>query len=321
MLPPANSYKKEGNAKRMNFLNFVKKISEYLSNPDYRFKINAQLGLYNRMSDEKFLKRMYKIDIGKELDLDNPKTFNEKLNWLKINDRNPLYTTLVDKYEVKSFVSEKIGSQYVVPTIGVWDKFEEIDFDTLPNQFVLKCTHDSGGLVICKDKSTFDFKKAKSKIKKCLKNNYYYHLREWPYKNVKPRIIAEQYMEDSNSGDLKDYKFFAFNGKVKALYIATDRQNKDEEVKFTFFDRDFNYLPFTNAHQNAVELPQKPKCFDEMIMLAEKLSEGIKQVRLDFYEVDEKVYFGEITFFHMSGLNRFHPEEWDAIFGSWIDLK
>jgi len=235
-------------------------------------------------------------------------------------DRNPLYTTLVDKYEVKEFVSNIIGSDYIIPTLGVWDKFDDIDFDKLPNRFVLKCTHDSGGLVICKDKALFDKKLAKKKINKCLKKNYYYHLREWPYKDVKPRIIAEQYMEDSNSKDLKDYKLFAFKGEVKALYVATDRHSKESGLKFTFFDKDFNHLPFTNSHPNADVLPTKPTCFEEMVSLAEKLSKDLKQARIDFYEVDGRVYFGEITFFHMSGLKKFEPYEWDKIFGSWIEL-
>lgn len=305
----------------MNFKKFINKLKLYLESPDYRFKINAQLGLYNHMSDEKFLKRMYKINIGKELDLDNPKTFNEKLNWLKINDRNPLYTDLVDKYEVKKYVAQKLGEEYIIPTIGVWDHFDDIDFDKLPEQFVLKCTHDSGGLVICKDKAKLNKAAAKKKINKCLKKNYYYHLREWPYKNVRPRIIAEKYMEDPTSHDLKDYKFFAFDGEVKALYVATDRQSKDGEVKFTFFDRDFHHLPFTNAHPNADVLPPKPMCFEEMVSLAEKLSEDLTQARIDFYEVDGRVYFGEITFFHMSGLKKFEPEEWDMTFGDWINLE
>lgn len=304
----------------MNPLVILKRLSKYVTNADYRFKVNASLGLCNHMSDEKFIKRMYKASMGEEVNLDSPVTYNEKLQWLKLHNRNPLYTTLVDKYEVKKYIAEKIGEEYIIPTLGIWDSFDEIDFDKLPNQFVLKCTHDSGGLVICKDKAKLNLEKTKKIINKSLKKNYYYHLREWPYKDVKPRIIAEQYMEDPAYGELRDYKFFAFNGSVKALFIATDRQTKGEETKFDFFDREYNHLPFTNGHPNAKNLPQKPKCFEEMILLAEKLSVDIPQVRVDFYEVDGKIYFGEMTFFHFSGLMPFEPKEWDEAFGNWIVL-
>ncbi len=200
-------------------------------------------------------------------------------------------------------------------------KFDDIDFDKLPNRFVLKCTHDSGGLVICKDKSQFDVKSAKKRINKCLKRNYYYHGREWPYKNVKPRIIAEEYKEDSNSRELCDYKFFCFDGKVKALFIASDRQKNGEETKFDFFDENFNFLPFTNGHPNASILPEKPKNFEKMKLLSQKLSKGFAHVRVDFYEVDNKVYFGEITLSHWSGMVPFVPEEWDLKLGNLLQLN
>lgn len=304
----------------MNPLVMLKRLIKYISNSDYRFKVNASLGLCNHMTDEAFIKRMFKASMGYELDLNNPVTYSEKLQWLKLYDRNPLYTTLVDKYEVKKYIKEKIGAEYIIPTLGIWDSFDEIDFEKLPDQFVLKCTHDSGGLVICKDKSLFNIESAKKIINKCLKKNYYYHLREWPYKDVKPRIIAEQYMEDAEYGELRDYKFFAFDGRVEALFIATDRQKKDEETKFDFFDREYQHLSFKNGHPNAEILPQKPVCFDEMVLLAEKLSAGIPHVRVDFYEVDGKIYFGEMTFFHWSGLMPFEPKEWDKTFGSWIKI-
>ena len=199
----------------------------------------------------------------KKLNLKDPKTFNEKLQWLKLYDRNPKYTQMVDKHEVKNYVASRIGSEYIIPTLGVWDKFEDIDFDSLPNQFVLKCTHDSGGLVICKNKSDLDIDATKRKINKCLKKNYYWHGREWPYKNLRPRIIAEQYMEDTSTKELRDYKFFCFDGEVKALFIASDRQVKGEETKFDFFDMEYNHLPFTNGHPNARVMPEKPKGFEK----------------------------------------------------------
>ena len=296
------------------------RVKKILKKPKLLFLTFGHRELLNFISDEKYLKTAYKIKFGKKLDLDNPQTFNEKIQWIKLYDRKPIYTTMVDKYEVKKYVADIIGEEYIIPTIGVWDKFEDIDFDSLPEQFVLKCTHDSGGLVICKDKKKLNLKKAKKKIKTCLKHSFFWGCREWPYKDVKPRIIAEKYMEDTETAELRDYKFFCFNGEAKMIFIATDRQKQGEETKFDFFDMDFNHLPFTNGHPNAQVLPQKPKCFDEMRTLAEKLSKDIPHVRVDFYEVDGKVYFGEMTFFHWSGMVPFDPPEWDEKIGSWIDL-
>ncbi len=274
----------------------------------------------NWMSDELYLKIGYWIKFKKKLNLENPQTYNEKLQWLKLYDRKPLYTKLVDKYEVKNIVAEKIGAEYIIPTLGVWEHFDEIDFDKLPNQFVLKCTHDSGGLIVVKDKSKLDKKAARKKIEYCLKHSFFWGMREWPYKDVKPRIIAEQYMEDTKTKELRDYKFFCFDGDVKALFIATERQKAGDETKFDFFDAEYNHLPFTNGHPNATILPEKPVQFELMKQLAAKLSKGMPQARIDFYEVDGKVYFGEVTYFHWSGLTPFVPEEWDYTFGSWIRL-
>lgn len=272
------------------------------------------------VNPEKYLQRMFYKRMGYELNLQNPQTYNEKLQWMKLYDHNLLYTKLVDKYEVKHYVSDTIGSQYIIPTIGVWNKVHDIDFEKLPNQFVLKCTHDSGGLVICKDKNSFDTSKAKKILKKSLKRNFYYMGFEWPYKDVKPRIIAETYMEDSKTKELRDYKFFCFNGVVKALFIATERQKEGEDVKFDFFDANFNHLPFRQGHENAEEVPEKPICFEEMKRLASILSKNMPQVRVDFYEVDGKVYFGEMTFFHHGGWTPFEPSKWDNIFGAWLIL-
>lgn len=274
-------------------------------------------GVFNNMSDEHILRLLYRVRFGKKLNLDNPQTYNEKLQWLKLYDRKPIYTTMVDKDLVKAYVASIIGEEYIIPTLGVWDHFEDINFDELPQQFVLKCTHDSGGLVICKDKAKLDIDQARKKINKCLKTNYYNHAREWPYKDVKPRIIAEKYMVDESGRELKDYKFFCFDGEVKAMYIATDR---GIDTRFDFYDENFNHLPFTNAHPNADHSIEKPDGFEEMKKLAEKLSQGMAQVRIDFYDVYGKVYFGEITLFHMSGMSPFDPEDWDYTFGSWINL-
>jgi len=290
------------------------------------FKLHKWLELYvnskysKSLDDESYTKLKYRAFMKRKLNLNNPVTYNEKIQWLKLYDHNPLYTTLVDKYEVKEYVSKLIGDEYIIPTLGVWDRFDDIDFDTLPEQFVLKCTHDSGGLTICTDKSKLDREVSRQKMEKYLKRNYYLQSREWPYKNVKPRIIAEKYMEDEESNELRDYKFFCFDGEVKMMFIATERQNKNTETRFDFYDTEFNHIDMRNGHPNADNPIEKPVCFEKMIELAAVLSKGIPHVRVDFYEVNGKVYFGEMTFHHWSGFVPFEPEEWDATIGSWIKL-
>lgn len=276
--------------------------------------------LFRFVPDSIWIRLQYYRNIGRWPDLTNPKTFNEKLQWLKLHDRNPLYTKLVDKYEVKKIVAEQIGNEYVIPTLGVWDKFDDIDFDKLPNQFVLKCTHDSGGLIVVKDKSKLDIGAAKKKINKCMKMNYYWTFREWPYKNVKPRIIAETYMEDESGYELKDYKVFCFNGVPKALFIATDRGI--HKTKFDFFDADLNHLPMKQYYPNnpKIKIPD-PEGIKKMFELAHVLTKNFKHCRADFYDINGKIYFGELTFSHFSGMQAMEPREWDEKFGSWLVLK
>lgn len=270
------------------------------------------------MPDEMYLRIQYRLSLHKKLNIRNPITYNEKLQWLKIHDRKPEYTMMVDKYAVRDYIAETIGEGYSIPLVGgPWYSFDEIDFSKLPNQFVLKCNHDSGGLVICKDKSALNFKAARKKIVKSMKRNFFWANREWPYKDVKPCIIAEKYMVDDSGYELKDYKFFCFDGEPKVMFIATDR---NVDTKFDFFDMDFNHLPFTNGHPCATVPPSKPKCFEEMKELAKVLSKGIKHVRVDFYEINGKVYFGELTFSHWGGKVPFEPEEWDYKLGEWINL-
>ena len=270
--------------------------------------------------DRAFLKALFWLRMGYKLDLDNPKTFNEKLQWLKLHNRKPEYTQMVDKAEAKEYVAKIIGKEYIIPTLGVWDRVDDIDFDKLPNQFVLKCTHDSGGLVICTDKSKLDIKAAKKTLRRGLKRNFYAMNREWPYKNVTPRIIGEEYMVDESGYELKDYKWFCFDGEPKALFIATDRGVKGVETKFDFFDENFNHLPFTNGHPNANREISKPKSFELMKQFASQLSKGQPHLRVDFYDINGKLYFGELTFYHWSGTTPFDPMEWDYTFGSWINL-
>ena len=274
-----------------------------------------------KMSDQKFLDLCFDYYLGKKINWKNPQTYNEKLQWLKIYDRQDSYTKMVDKYEAKEYVKNIIGEEYIIPTIGIYDKFENIDFEKLPQQLVMKCTHDSGGLVICKDKSKLNLKEAKRKINQCLKVNYFNCWKECPYKNVKPRIIIEKYMTNDDSDGINDYKFFCFNGKVKLLFIATDRVNENEETKFDFYDENFNHLPIKNGHPNALVPPSKPLNFEKMKELAEILSKDIPHLRVDFYEINGKIYFGELTFSHWAGMVPFEPEEYDLILGNWIDIS
>ena len=440
-------------------------IKEYIKRP--RTTAIVLLSHFGQwLPDKTYLKIMFRLKMGHKLNLRNPKTFSEKIQWLKLYNRRPEYTTMVDKYAVKEYVAQKIGSEYVIPTLGVWDKPEEIDWESLPNQFVLKTTHGGGseGVVICTDKSCFDKHQAIGKLKVSMKQDVYRYSKEWPYKNVIRRIIAEQYIDpkpnvselpdykwycfngepkfcqviqdrstketidffdldwrhqdflglNSDAGpaaerpsrpanldtqiriarglskdipfsridlyktgdstyfgevtffpasgfgqfrpeqyneilgqmlnlpgekrggviiselfdnslqisapDLPDYKFFCFDGKVKALFVGTERQKKGTDVKFDFFDAEFKHLPFKQGHENAAMTPHCPKNFELMKQLASKLSEGIPQVRVDFYEVGDKVLFGELTFSHFSGTVAFEPKEWDCKFGEWIEL-
>ena len=286
------------------------KIVEYLS-----FK-----GYMRWISDEIFIKLLYKGHMGKKLNLQNPQTYNEKLQWLKLYDRKDIYTQLVDKYRVREYVKAKIGEEYLIPLLGVWNDPNEIDIDTLPEQFVLKCNHDSGSVIVCRDKKDFDIKKAREHLSRCLSNGTYWYTREWPYKNIQPVVLAEKYMEDDTYHELRDYKFFCFDGVPKAMFIATERLNPDKPTAFDFFDMDFNHLPIKQGHPNADKIPDKPINFEKMKELSRILSNGFPHVRVDFYEINGKVYFGELTFYHFGGVEPFIPEEWDTKFGEWIKL-
>lgn len=298
----------------------IKKIKNYFSHPNHiLLALLIKYGAW--IPDSLYLQMVFYLKMKKRLDLKNPQTFSEKLQWLKLYNRRPEYTTMVDKFAVKEYVSKIIGNQYVIPTLGVWDSPEEIDWDTLPEQFVLKTTHGGGnaGVVICKSKKAFDKQNAIERLKKSFKQDISTSLREWPYKNVTRRIIAEQYMVDSqNTEDLPDYKFFCFDGEVKALFVGTERGTGD--VKFDYFDAEFNHLDLIQQHPMSGRIIPKPTQFEQMKELASKLSRDIPHVRIDLYEVNGKVFFGEMTFFHHGGVVPFHPEKWDYEFGSWIKL-
>lgn len=307
-------------------MNIKKIIVEMIVDSRKRFSYLSELGFYNKMPDEVYLKHKYYYSFGKNLNIDNPITFNEKLQWLKLHDRKKIYTSMVDKYEVKKYVSDMIGDEYVIPTLRVWERFEDIDFDELPSQFVLKCTHDSGGVFVVKDKSKFDKKLIGKKIKRYLKRNYFYFGREWPYKNIKPRIIAEQYITndslDENCNmisELYDYKFFCFNGEVRCFKVDFDRFVNH---KANYYDKEKNILEFGEAicPPDYTKQISFPKNIDKMIELAECLSKNIPFLRVDLYNVGGKIYFGELTFYPASGFGKFVPEKWDENIGKWLEL-
>lgn len=274
---------------------------------------------YRFIPDKLYIEWIFRRRMGYKLNLKNPQTFSEKLQWIKLYDRRPLYTIIVDKYEAKMHIANMIGNEYIVPTIGIYNSFNDIDFEKLPDSFVLKTTHDSGGVYICKDKANINIEKARKIINKSLRHNYYLDGREWPYKDVPKRIIAEKYLEDTKTSELRDYKFFCFDGEVKAMFVATDRQNRPEPC-FDFFDADYNHLDIVNGHPLAKVIPEKPQSFDKMKELAAKLSVGFPELRVDFYEVDGRPYVGELTLFHHGGWMKFEPEKWDRIFGEWVKL-
>ena len=276
----------------------------------------ASTGILNWIPDEIYLKLLFYSKFGEKLDLNNPKNFNEKLQWLKLNDRNELYNTLVDKVEVRKYISENIGEEYLIPLIGIWNSVEEIDFSILPNRFVIKCTHDSGSVFICNDKKEFDFKYVKKSLKKSLKKNYYYSYREWPYKNLKPRIICEEFLGD-NKKVPDDYKVLCFNGKAKLISVHIDRFG---EHYLDNYDRDWNKTQIAKDGQISNKIYEKPIEFDKMIELSERIAKNMKHVRVDWFIVNDKLYFGEITLYQAAGFDNFDNHQDNYLLGSWIDL-
>ncbi len=282
---------------------------------EFRLKLISCLKF---MPTKPYLKLLYKIKTGKKLNLKNPQSFTEKLNWLKVNEQNYKFTDYVDKIKVREILEEKLGEDIAIPLLGKWERYEDIDFSTLPDSFVLKCNHDSGSVKIIKNKNEINHKELAKFFKARLKMNLFSISREYPYKFVKPMIMAEKYMVPENANDIEDYKFFCFNGKPEIMFIATDR-NKD--VKFDFFDMDFNHLDIENIHPSSGKAIDKPLTFDKMKEIATKLSQGLKFVRIDLYEINGEVYFGEFTFFHGGGFWCFKPEEWEKKLGDLIDTS
>lgn len=291
---------------------------------NYRFRCTIlnrlrHSGTLNWMPDAAYIKFVYWVVFKKRINLERPKTFNEKLNWLKLNFRDPLQSRLVDKYEVKPYVSENIGKDFIIKNYGVWDSFDEIDFTQLPNKFVLKCTHDSGSVVICKDKTKFNLAQAREKLTKGLKTNLFYWGREWPYKDVKPRILAEEYLEENSEDGLKDYKFFCFNGQVKCFKVDYNRETNHRANYYSpegkLLDIGEVICPPNPAYQLII-----PNTIADMISLAEILAKGFPFVRVDFYSVNNKIYFGELTFYPAAALSPFIKFDSDIELGNYLKL-
>lgn len=303
------------------FEKLIRRAKHFVANPSYMMKKLLCRYIPNYVSDKWYLEVLFFQRMGYYLDLKHPKTFNEKLQWLKLYDRNPLYTTLVDKYRVKQWVADKIGEEYVIPTLAVYQSVDEIDLDKLPNQFVLKCNHDSGSVVICRDKATFDLEAAKIKLQKGLETNYYDCWREWPYKNVKRCIIAEQYLESiSTQRDLIDYKFYCFHSEPHFLYVSQGMENH-HTARINYVNLDWTSAPFHRPDYKEFEqLPSQPQWFNKMIHLCKCLSQNIPFVRVDLYEVDEQIYLSEMTFAPGAGFNQFEPLEWDYKIGDILKL-
>lgn len=296
----------------------IKKIIHYVKCPKDIIVYMMDKGVFKNMDDEKYLRLKYELVMGEKLDLDNPQKYSEKLQWLKLYDRKDIYTAMVDKYESKNFLKTIIDEKHIIPTYGIYNSFDEIDFNKLPKEFIMKCTHDSGGTVICNNKEKLDKEKAKKTINKFLKRKYFYVHREWPYKNVKPRIIIEEYLKNKSNTDLVEYNWFCFNGEPK--FIMACYGDKRKARCNDYYDIDFNKLDFSCGYATGKKALNKPKTYNEMLKLSKKISKNIPSLRVDFYEVDGKIYIGELTFFHWAGYTAFDPKKWDLEFGKMLVL-
>jgi len=303
----------------------IKKISQ---NPRAIVNYINSLGLLNGLSDKKHSQLLWWAKTGKKLNLSNPKGFNEKIQWLKIYDHNARYTQLVDKYLVRDFVKKTIGEKYLIPLLGVWDNSDQIDFSALPRAFVLKCNHNSGGaMCICKDKSELNIQSIKQNLNRELQKNYYYSNREWPYKNISPKILAEQFITDNDPQNttqtLLNYKFYCFNGEPRFLYVGTDDISKGlkGKLRLSFFDLEWNTPPFYRKDHQPLPIHVKaPESLNEMIKIARILSNSIPFVRVDLYWVNHRILFSEMTFYPGAGYGFFSPEKWELQLGDWIKL-
>ncbi len=308
----------------MDIKHIIKSGMKFLTSSDYRFVLLSSKGFYKNMSDEDYLKRLYKAHFGKELNLENPQTFNEKLQWLKLYYHRPDYTMMADKLAVRPYIAEKIGEEHLVPLLGVWDDPNDIDFDALPEQFVLKCSHNSGlGLCICKDKSALDIEKTKNMLKNGLREDYSIASREWQYRDIPHKILAEKYMKDdvqTEKSGMINYKVNCFNGVPKYIYVSKNVDGKKNDC-LSLLTPEWENAPFTHRRYKPFDtIPPKPVNYDKMLKYSRILSEDIPYVRVDFYEIGGKLYFSELTFTIASGFTRYSPDESDALIGSWLTL-
>ena len=298
----------------------MSKIRTFIENPQYFITSPAAKGWLNWVPDSLYLKVLYRVIMGRKLNLKNPKEYKEKLQWLKLNDRKPEYSTMVDKYEVRGYIEDLLGDKYLIPCLGIYDSVDDIDIDALPDKFVLKCTHDSGSVEICKDKSSFDIEGARHRLSQAMKRNYYATYREWPYKYVKPRIIAEGYLE-GDGGDLKDYKVMCFNGEAKIIEVHENRFVEGKVHTQTFYDREWGIVPLTQVETVTVDRPsERPRQLEEILRLSELIAKNMYHARIDWYIEGDKIYFGEITFFDGSGFESFSTPEMERMLGDMINL-
>lgn len=292
------------------FLNYQNYISYFISKP---YSIILR--------DSTFLKLKYKLRTGKKLNLKAPKTFNEKMQWLKIHNRKPLYTQMADKFAARELVKKVIGSEHLIPVYGVWEHAKDIDFSMLPDQFVLKCNHDCGSVVICKDKRAINQAEICEKLETSLKDNYFWHGREWPYRDIEPKIMAEKYVGGATG--ITDYKFFCFDKVPKFLYISTGLEDH-ATAQISFFDLNLNRMPFRrNDYHPLCDNYVFPDNFLEMKQIAERLANVTDTpfIRVDLYSIEGQIYFSEFTFFPCGGMLPFEPDEWDEKLGAWVHLS
>ena len=298
-------------------IDLFKRILKATRNPKLAMLYVLNFKIFRILPDRQFQKIEYRIKTGKKLDIDNPKLFNEKLQWLKLHDRKPEYTIMVDKYEVRKYVAEKIGEEHLIPLLGVYNSFDEIDFSKLPNQFVLKPNHTSGNVFICKDKSKIDYVSLRKEVHAWMKRRYYWAHREWPYKDVKPRIVCEKYLSVNDSVP-DDYKFMCFNGEPRIVQVHHDRFGTHTQDNY---DTSWSKSPIINTQvPNSALLVDKPRAFEKMMYLARKLAAGTRYSRIDFYEIEGRVFFGEITLYPRAGCGSLEPSEYEILLGEWIHL-
>ncbi|QUG86551.1 glycosyl transferase [Bacillus nitratireducens] len=304
--------------RRKKLVRIIEIFKRYSRSPRKLILTLGKHGCFNWLPDKHYLKLLYWGEVHKKLNLNKPLTYNEKLQWLKLYDRNPDYNIYVDKYAVRSYIQEKIGEQYLIPLIGVYESVDEINWDNLPNKFILKCTHGSGSNIICTDKNKFDKQMAIKKLNRWMKKNWYWFGREWPYKNIQPRIICEKYMVDESGEELKDYKIFYFNGEPKVIQVD---YNRFKGHMRNLYDINWNYMQASIEYPtNPDVLIKRPEKLDEMLELGRILAKKYPHVRVDFYFTNNKIYFGEMTFYHGAGLETFHPEEFGMEMGKWINV-